>query len=450
MPYYLHPKDMDPINGTVYLDRASAFTHQKTAGLQASHTITFVASDDERERWIDRELARFESGEYIRTPWSDRIRTWLSAYTYDDDGNAIHKHNPLYLHFAHLSLSTPGYIAYTKDEEHGIRDVQTRVRPGKYLSQFFPNFSQAEVIDYCGRCNAEALSLKFATDAQTIETVYTNGPDSCMRKSFNLPVHPTAVYASTFEDGRPLPDPADVAIAYFGSAEHVRARAIVWPERKLHGRIYGDEATLRALLQRDGFNAGSMRGAHVRKIKYRRDAYIMPYVDGIGSAKMDGGRFQLCQDDDHTYATQNTNGTTRDRTTYSCDHCGDDYEYDENEEYASTMHCPHCEENRTTCKGCCESIWHDDDDVHCTDNGCYCDSCFSEHDRDCVCCDRSFNPLAFGYHENRDRRGASDNLCTPCVTAGCSPCEHCDEWQHQGETCDCCDDETETEDEVTA
>jgi hypothetical protein len=224
MPYYLHPKDVEPIKGTAYLDRASAFTHQKTAGLQASHTITFVASEEERDAWIDREMCRFETGEYIRVPWSDRSVRGIRRST-TPDGNYIHKYTPLFLHFAHLSLSTPGYVAYTKDEEHGIRDVQTRIRPGKYLSQFF-QLSQEQVIEYCGRCNAEALSLKFATDAKTIETVYTNGPDSCMRKSFNLPVHPTAVYASTFEDGRPLPDPADVAIAYFGpwnTCAHVRS-----------------------------------------------------------------------------------------------------------------------------------------------------------------------------------------------------------------------------------
>jgi hypothetical protein len=41
--------------------------------------------------------------------------------------------------------------------------------------------------------------------------------------------------------------------------ERVTARALVWAERKIYGRMYGDENRLEALLKEAGFERGTMR-----------------------------------------------------------------------------------------------------------------------------------------------------------------------------------------------
>src|SRR5262245_15709183 len=118
MPFFVHPANTEPETGTSYAAKSEAI-----AARTGTETITFVADDSERETWRNRETRRFEDKTYIDVPW-----LWADWY----------QNSPLKpLHFAHLSLQMPGMVAYTPTEEHGIQDRQLRVRPAKYLQDFF-------------------------------------------------------------------------------------------------------------------------------------------------------------------------------------------------------------------------------------------------------------------------------------------------------------------------
>jgi hypothetical protein len=163
--------------------------HQKKNAIEAEGsiadpiTVRFYADEQERSDWRRREERKFSSGEYIRVPWAD-----IEAYNLRD-------------HFVHLSRKTPGMIAYTANEEHGVRDRQTTIRPGRYLQQFYPDMLKERIDRFCGMCSVADLDLKITNDPEEIVTVYTmpNGPDSCMSHrsdSYSGDVHPVSVYTA--------------------------------------------------------------------------------------------------------------------------------------------------------------------------------------------------------------------------------------------------------------
>ena len=191
------------------------------------------------DTWKARELARFASGQYTRLPWSE-----LSWY-----GDALRSRPALHDHFAHLSIENDAMIAYTVDADKGIADRQTRVKPGRYLAAFFSDFLSAnEIRDIATAFDdqyGDKLALQFAETADDIEDVYTRGPSSCMSHSagdYDSDCHPVRVYAA-----------GDLQVAYIERNEEVTARAIVWPAKMVHSRIYGDETRLSSLLSSAGY-----------------------------------------------------------------------------------------------------------------------------------------------------------------------------------------------------
>jgi hypothetical protein len=381
------------------------------------HHVVFVATSSERRSWQARERARLQAGEYFPVPWSD----------YDEYP----------AHYAHLSQRTPGLVAYTKNDEHGLQDRQTAIKPGRYLEEFYKTvFTRDQIAQYVAACQATNFELHIARTPDEIERVYRGGPTSCMgRKSlsnFQTSQHPVRVYGDS-----------DLGIAYYGSIDAASARCIVWPDRKLYGRLYGGTATLARLLENAGYHPGSMHGARVRAVldDYSEDdRYIMPYVDGIERAQLRGKYFILGSGD---WSVQNTEGFTSQATLYTCDECGN--EYDQNDGGDDT-YCQSCLDDMYVCADCEETCFSDGHGLMNGDK--LCDSCYGEAHSTCAApdCENEWieRNIIRSRRADRNNRGVTD-LCTACDDSYAF-CSDCDEWyENTHNECPACHPETETE-----
>lgn len=271
-------------------------------------------------KWREREARRFYDGLYYPVPWDSE--GWYQRSEMCKD------------HYAHISVETDVRIAYTPNEDMGIADRQTRIKPGRYLEQYFGERLNGDTIRrFVSEFSIlhEDIKVKFAKTADEIERVYMNGPTSCMDNrhahTFKSKKHPVRVYAGP-----------DLAVAYLDKpATEIRkkvcrhcthleggcpdgapsrceggkdsifsARAVVWPEKKIYGRIYGDTDRLALALKRDGFKSGPLEGARITRITMRgidgngveKDGFVAPYIDDPRNIRDDG-----------TYLILDRNGT---------------------------------------------------------------------------------------------------------------------------------------------
>lgn len=236
-----------------------------------------LADELARDRvWVEREAGRFTSGQYKPLPWANE--DWFKA-THDRIN-----------HFAHVSEKKDGLIAYTENGAKGAADIQTRMGPGRYLNNFFSNalgnlpqmptgamkadgytpVMHTALEHWCSvfaDMYGDSLSLNFAETEDGIVNVYHNGPGSCMKGQTAV-----KIYAA-----------GDLQLAYLKDGTSITARCLVWPDKKVFGRPYGDVAGLLQRLKKLGYTgegAGhELQGAKLQKIPHRV-GYIMPYIDG--------------------------------------------------------------------------------------------------------------------------------------------------------------------------
>lgn len=222
---------------------------------------------------------------------------------------------PIQDHFAHLSKKNPRLIAFTESEEKGIIDRVTAVKPGGYLIRFYPQLDENERKRYAAYID-KGDGLQFAWTEDEIEWVYESGTireeeddngvcSSCMTRKYQKgqyasdflsPIHPVRVYAA-----------GDLAIAYrCGKSGNVAERGLVWPEKKIYGRIYSDGShRLKKLLDEEGFKpfrTQDLNGARLKRVLFQmsgNDHFVIPHVDagpvpGSGAALVrDGGDFLI-------------------------------------------------------------------------------------------------------------------------------------------------------------
>lgn len=270
--------------------------------------------------WQARERERFTSGKYVALPW-------VSLPWFERPETA--------LHFAHVSTTDGAKVAYTDDAVKGATDRQTRIKPGKYLAKFYSDVLTTEDI---ARLSAEfsktyeTNALSFAKTQDDWEDVYTRGPSSCMSHaahSYAGSMHPVRVYAA-----------GDLELAYLERDGDITARAIVWPDKKVYTRIYGDAVRLESLLEDAGYVSGSIVGAKLLRVECR-GGFVMPYIDYVSTVRDAGEHIVI--DEGGYLGCDNTNGLSSDGEI--CARCG------------------------------CHV---DGDDCRYTDDGYYCDDCYSE------------------------------------------------------------------------
>lgn len=221
-------------------------------------------------------------------------------------------------HFVHVSEKDPALLAFTADNDKGERDIQTQIKPGRYLKEFFGDqLTDKQVANYA-RWHATGTrpksvwndyALKFAATPDEIAHVYRHGPSSCMDGTHfrYASTHPTRAYGAgdlqvAYLEGKPPPHRRNKALT-------VVARALVWPEKKVVSRIYptpdawetdgfeGRQSSfecqnalgsrLQALGYRAAINGNELDGAKLLRIKKKksqrwplRDGVILPFLDG--------------------------------------------------------------------------------------------------------------------------------------------------------------------------
>src|SRR5829696_4667953 len=74
--------------------------------------VTFKDPD-----WEEREALRLSDGTYERLPWDLE---------------------PIAGHYAHFSVDDGAKVAFTPSPEKGMVDIQVRMKPGRYLTKFYP------------------------------------------------------------------------------------------------------------------------------------------------------------------------------------------------------------------------------------------------------------------------------------------------------------------------
>lgn len=202
--------------------------------------------------------------------------------------------------FPHISTAKDGMIAFTENAQKGQANIQKRMKPGKFIREFFgtklnelygENKANAIIADMAAKFGnaVKEEELQFAKTPEEIEWVYTHGPSSCMAHPIGnydtsrLEIHPTRVLGA-----------GDLQVAYLKRNGRVTARTLIWPEKKVMTRTYGDAIRIEPLLKRNGYKYGGtycLDGAKLLKhqcdSRYR-GGFVAPYIDGQAWARDEG------------------------------------------------------------------------------------------------------------------------------------------------------------------
>lgn len=256
-------------------------------------------------------------------------------------------------HFVHLSNQNPPLLAYTMDATKGCRDIQTPIKAGRYLAKYFSDVLTAKQIAYMAAWQANGskpqgeageAEVQFATTQEEIVGAYVKGPTSCMDgDNFDEDDSPVRVYAA-----------GDLAIAYLEGEppnqpdNTVIARCLVWPAKKVMGRVYPTqgnferdgwrndeehmaahyalESKLKEMGYESVYEGGSFSGAKLLSIRVHGN-YVMPYLDNDYGVDDDGYHFIMREEGEGEYTCQETGGyrggEREDRYEYTCENCNE-------------------------------------------------------------------------------------------------------------------------------
>ena len=418
MPYICYPANLEPSADTAIASfrgksDAIAFLQSRTDRL----SVAFDPLPADIRHWHDRETDRFTSGEYVRVPWESAYHAGghLAAYA---------------CHFAHMSVETPGHVAYTPDNTYGHENRKKSVRPGRYLAQFAPDLSDADRERFTAACTGliSGDQFRLARTASEITTVCENGPASCMGPNHTYdsdPVHPMAVYA----------DSPDLALAYLGPLTKATARAVVWPDRQLFTVVYPTYGTgtehaerLRTALCAAGYTySRELAGARIRKIEHDDDTYVMAYVDAATWIGHDTDRrYWVLNGGRRTdYDVKVQTGVTGDTST--CENCNDRCPTGE-------AYCESCENDRWSCERCGDSSFNIDDSVLVADMY-YCEHCADRYSWRCDGCGDRGLVRDGGYASVGD-----ETVCDTCLERQYSYCDTCEAYYRPTRTNPDCPD----------
>jgi hypothetical protein len=225
------------------------------------------------------------------------------------------------LEWPHESVEEPSKIAYTQDDDKGMRDIQTRTSVGKYLRRHMPTLPDHLLRDLVAEYIVDPKTCQITTDMEQMLWVLDNGPHSCMQKSWSAARHPYRVYDPSLGWG----------MAYRMQGDDVVARALVQVEDKVFVRAYsrgGNDNLLEAWLKGEGYVHDNDWEGYKVKVIEGGGCYVMPYIDG-NAQSVD----RYCTDtfvitESGEYDATNTDGTLCD-SGESCSDCGDRYHEDE-------------------------------------------------------------------------------------------------------------------------
>lgn len=280
-----------------------------------------------------------------------------------------------WVHAAHISESDAGLVAFNLSNDKMRRNIQTKMKPGRYLQRFYGHVLSDEDIKYWSSkfsALAEGPVLHFidndtwAGSTSELEdawiNIYRRGPHSCMKGKDAV-----RVYAMK---GNHL------ALAYWEFEGSIVGRCIVRNDEREWIRCYSDSGVISIeTLEQRITNAGykesrNLEGIRVQKIEYN-PGWVMPYLDGRAQMVEDQGSYFVITDNGE-YECCNTSGYIE---GLSCSCCGGACYEDELTyvEAADGSVCSGClDERYTYAHGRYGQEWYSNDDVvYCRTDGEY-------------------------------------------------------------------------------
>lgn len=232
-----------------------------------------------------------------------------------------------------VSKDNPSQVAFYESEEKRRAGRLTRTKPGRFLRRCFTKdeLSDQGVEELANEWIAtySPQDIHVLTCPDEIEAAYTERRfGSCMgyaRSHYSSSEHPVRVYGSTDAVKSDLA----VAVIYDAGAEqgdfeNIAARCIVWPDKKIYGRLYGDVGKMKFQLETAGYSEGNFTGARIRYIKDGPGPAVCPYIDVADSVSIDGDHLVL---DGGDFSCNNTNGLMGE--VCFCSDCSDEVDPDE-------------------------------------------------------------------------------------------------------------------------
>jgi len=362
---------------------------------------------DDSDDWRKREVERFANGQYVPVPWKDE--SWYTSIS-----------GPVELHYVHMSMDKTGMIAFTESPEKGRADIQKRMRPGRYLTEYFCLTSN-DVKYWAGKVSllsGESQEYTIAMTPDDIENVYINGPSSCMGKDaddYQSREHPVRMYGA-----------GDLGVAYIERESSIAARVIVWPDKKIWGRVYGDGGVyrdqLKDLLTQDGYDHGlsaeHWKGARLIRVE-QHDGFIAPYLDIGGGCLTDTGEYlEICYDGE--IDAESESGVTNSLSS-QCESCEEMYNSDnDGGNVEGESYCQSCyDEYATYCEDC-ETTVHRNNTVYLENvERQVCDSCVGNYPACDSCCE------TFSSDDLTHVSGTDESVCESCFSDDYSNCEDC-------------------------
>lgn len=251
---------------------------------------------DDPLAWRSRELACFADGTYTKVPW-DHTNCFLE----------------------HVDPEDPTKVRFFSRDEDAWVNKYTRMSPGRFYIKYIDSSPEPGLIEsYCAKMGLDTIvsKLQIGRTADEFEHVYTNGPHSCMayeatQGRYQSGFHPVRVYGDL-----------DLGVAYITRSGDITARTLVWPDKKLYGRIYGDRDRLIERLTEEGYIESpgwDFSGARLHLKRNGENEIISPYVDGDD---LDG-----CIEDNYIVLGTNTSLILKgaDGLVYTdrCQNCGE-------------------------------------------------------------------------------------------------------------------------------
>ncbi len=191
-------------------------------------------------------------------------------------------------------------VSYVPSEEYGAVGRRTTVAIGSYLQRFYDALTKVEVEVFAAKLRYHG-KLKTTSDPKEAVRIYREGPDSCMTGSFTgLPFHPVSTYFG-----------GDLALAYLEDNGAIIARCLIWPDRKLYSRAYGDIAKIKTILREEGYTQGDFEGARMNRVPYTLDGrnyFVLPFVDRADSYAGSPGSLCVVDQGDHFTITTDFEG----------------------------------------------------------------------------------------------------------------------------------------------
>lgn len=256
---------------------------------------------------------RFETGLWSPVPWANE--EWAT-------------HAAVAHHFAHISMADEFKVAFWASEELAQQDSVTIMSPGRYLKQYFGDFLDDKAVrDWAVKLDAEAeLKILEGTEENFYHAYRPpeeGGLASCMTYRDNNVTprlgtrwtggkNPVRVYAA-----------GDLAMAVLERKNKMIARALVWPEKMVAGRIYGDIERMTDQLEKAGYKldcrshnvdsrgAGGFNGARLKIMRPENLPFnlLMPYVDyGYRISFIEGDDEHVVLDRSGAYSPTRTDG----------------------------------------------------------------------------------------------------------------------------------------------